>query len=301
MIRLGVILIMLTLAACKSGGDDEAFVDAAGTAPRAADPAASNCEPAAQVDFPIPDNPLFTPDSMGRLADVTCDWQRYQPAAEFCIRPDAPEYTPGGSGVLTDGSDPACRFAGFAGDDSGLYKVQIETPILCPGCRRLFVDLSQIPEGQSLGHAFYAIVSFNPTYTIDPIAHSPNTKNFTNDHLLSPPGTPVATIVGAIDLYAKEYVTHTTKFAHTAIQGPYYIGPWYVNRKGERIHGLYLDVNVGDALDFGEPNLNAIRYIAGYNSGVCPDALLGMPGLNFLYAGCADHPGVSRVALDPFR
>jgi hypothetical protein len=289
------VLLLSMLAACSSGGgtDDLAEIGGQGSAN-------SNCNSSAVVDFPIPDNPLFTPDAMGPLSDVTCDWQRYQPADAFCVQLDAPEYTPGGSGELTDGNDPVCAASGFGPQDANLYKVGIETPILCPGCRRLFIDLSRIPDGQSLGHAFYAIASFNPTYTIEPIAHSPNTKNFTNDHLLSPPGTPVATIVGAQDLYAKDYVTHTTQFAHTAIQGPYYIGPWYLNRAGERIHGLYLDVNVADATDLGDPNLNAIRYVSGYNSGLCPDALLGMPGLNFLYAGCADHPGVSRIALNPF-
>lgn len=283
------------LTACGGGGDEVAGIEGTGAV-------ATSCLLSAEVTDPaIPENPLFTLDPIGPLSDVTCNWQHFQPAESFCVQLDAPEFTPGGSGVLTDGSDPACRFSGFSAADQDLYKVEISTPILCAGCRRFFIDMSQIPEGQSLGHAFYAIASFNPTYTIEPIAHSPNTKNFTNDHLLSPPGTPIATIIGAQDLYAKDYVTHTTQFAHTAIQGPYYIGPWYVNRAGQRIHGLYVDVNVGDAMDFGNANLNAIRYIGGYNSGLCPDALLNMPGMNFLYAGCADHPGFSSIALDPFN
>ncbi len=297
-----IMLAAAVLLACKSNDGGEVFLDTGNRPAGTGQPAAVNCTPAAEVSFPIPQNPLLTLDPIGPLSDVTCDWQHYQPAAEFCVKLNAPEFTPGGTGPLTaDGDDPECRLSGFNADDQELYKVKIDTPILCPGCRRFFIDMSQIPEGRSLGHAFYAIVSFNPTYTIEPIAHSPNTKNFTNDHLLSPPGTPIAALVGAQDLYAKDYVTHTTKFAHTAIQGPYYIGPWYVNRSGERIHGLYLDVNVGDALNLGDANLNAIRYIAGYNSGLCPDVLLGMPGLNFLYAGCADHPGTSSIALDPFH
>jgi hypothetical protein len=287
----------MVLAACNSG--DGSLTSRDVTSGGAG--VGGNCTTSAVVDdFAIPENPLFTPDSMGPLSDVTCEWQRFQPADEFCVKLDAPEYTPGGAGELTDGSDPACKFAGFSPEDTGLYKVQVDTPLLCEGCRRYFIDMSQIPEGQSLGHAFYALVSFNPSYTIEPHAHSPNTKNFTNDYLVTPQDTPLVTVIGTLDSYLKEYVTHTTQFAHTAIQGPYYIGPWYVNRKGERIHGLYLDVNVGGATDLGDANLNAIRYVAGYNSGACPDALLGMPGVDFLYAGCADHPGVSAIALNPF-
>jgi hypothetical protein len=294
------LLAILLLAGCKSG-DGNGVTGAGSENGGSGAVAGGECPPSTEVTFPIPESPLLTLDSLGPLSDVTCEWQHYQPAEEFCVKPDAPEFTPGGTGPLTaDGNDPECRFSGFEPGDTDLYKVQIETPLLCAGCRRYFIDMSQIPEGQSLGHAFYVLASFNPTYTIDPIAHSPNTKNFTNDHLVSPPGTPIATVVTALDTYAKEYVTHTTKFAHTAIQGPYYIGPWYVNREGERIHGLYLDVNVGDAFDLGDPNLNAIRYIAGYNSGVCPDSLAGLAGLNFLYAGCADHPGTSAIALNPF-
>ncbi len=152
------------------------------------------------------------------------------------------------------------------------------------------------------GHAFYALASFNPTYTVDPYAHSPNTKNFTNDELVSPPGTPLPMLIGITDTYDKAYVTHTTKFAHTGIQGPYYIGPWYVNRSGERIHGLYLDIDVMDAQDLGNPNLNAIRYLVGYNSGriSCPDNLLSQFAAgDFLYAGCVEQPGTSSYALDP--
>lgn len=281
---------LLALAACASNeaGTQETTA--------AADDA---CNPSAEVIFPIPENPLVVLDAMGPLSDVSCNWQHYQPAEAFCVQLSAPEYTPGGSGPLTDGRDAACAASGYKPQDTGLYKVTIQTPPLCPGCRRFFIDLSQVPAGQSVGHVFYVLASFNPTYTIDPLAHSPNTKNFTNDWLLSPPDTFISTVVRAQDLYAKDYVTHAGGFAHTAIQGPYYVGPWYLNREGQRITGVYVDIDAAGAIDMGNPNLNAIRYIAGYNDGFCPDALLGLAGLDVLYAGCADHPGTSRIALDP--
>ncbi|MEQ1440133.1 hypothetical protein AAG565_12285 [Fontimonas sp. SYSU GA230001] len=294
--RAALAALTTLLCACASddGADPAPPADPAGDAP---------CVLSAEVRYPIPDSPLFTLDPLGPLQDVTCAWTHYQPAGTFCVKLDAAELTPGGTGTLTDGRDPACASSGFDADATGLYKVAIDTPPLCPGCRRLFIDLGQIPEGGARGHAFYAIASFNPSYTIDPFAHSPNTKNFTNDELVSPPGTPLAMLVNAGDAYFKAYVTHTTRFAHTALQGPFYIGPWYVNRDGQRINGVYVDVDVASAQNLGTAELNAMRYVAGYNDGTasCPDNLLGdYAGANLLYAGCATHPGTSAVAIDPF-
>jgi hypothetical protein len=236
----------------------------------------------------------FQADSMGPMTDVTAHWQRYQPARAFCVKPDAPQYTPGGSGATATGADPACRRSGFATSATGLVKIQIRAPILCPGCRRLFIDFSKIPAGGAQGHVYYHLASANFTYTVDPVAHSPNTKNFTNDKLLAPEGSLQETIIGAIDLHAIAYVADTAHFFHTAIQGPYYIGPWYLNRRGHRINGVYLDVDVEDAGRFPSPQLNEIRYIDGFDSGtLCPaDA-------DAFYVGCVDSFSFSTSVVTP--
>lgn len=298
--------LAFALAACGPGGDGGA-PDAPMDAPAAAAKCASTQVPAANP----PESPSFTLDPLGPFVDVTCDWQRFQPADAFCVKLDAPEFTPGGVGTLTDGNDPACAFSGFTPQDTGLYKVVIATPILCPGCRRLFIDLSRIPPDDPAlqlfyahGHAFYRMMSANPGYTLDPIAHSPNTKNFTNDKLLAPAGSPLEQLIGAADTRFMSYVTGTRFFIHTAIQGPYYIGPWYVNRDGERIGGVYLDVNVIEAAPFGAPDLDAIRYMTAYNSGqlTCPDnAAPFTSGGDLLYGGCVDRIGGSSDAWDPFQ
>lgn len=292
---LTTLCLAALLAAC--GGSSSSATTTSSDTPLAR----ADCQPAPALPLVLPDNPVFTADPLGPLVDVTCDWPRYQPAAAFCVRIDAAELTPGGTGPLTaEGSEPECRASGFSAEDHGLYKVRIDTPELCEGCRRLFIDLSQ--GGKAQGHAFYMIASFNPGHTIDPYSHSPNTKNFTNDALVAPPGTPLQDLIGRADLYMKTYVTHTTKFAHSGAQGGYYIGPWYLNHAGERIHGVYVDLQPS-AFGLGNPNLNAIRYLAGYNSGTPsrPDNLLGdFAGFNFLYAGCVDRAGGSAIALDPF-
>ena len=137
--------------------------------------------------------------------------------------------------------------------------------------------------------------SVNNTYTVDAKAHSPNTKNFTNDKLVAPHGSPQEQVIGAWDLHAIEYVTDTRNFIHTGSQGRYYIGPTYLNRNHDRIDGVYLDVDVADARRLPSPQLNAIGYIAGFNSGtVCPtDA-------DTFYAGCFDWWGMSSTTIDPF-
>jgi hypothetical protein len=121
-------------------------------------------------------------------------------------------------------------------------KIEVRTPPLCTGCRRLFIDFSKIGAGTSYahGHAYYRLASANFTYTVDPIAHSPNTKNFTNDKLLAPSGS------------LQEKV----------------------------LDGAYFDVDVADATAFPSAQLNAIGYAAGFDSGqFCPssdpDALYG--------------------------
>ena len=247
-------------------------------------------------------SPSFEYDAMGPIRDVTANWRYYQPAQAFCIKPDVAEYTPGGVGATDTGRDPACRRSGFKRSATGLVRIGIRTPTLCPGCRRLFIDFAQIPKSNSppsyyaRGHAFYRLASENLGYTVDPIGHSPNTKNFTNDKLLAPSGSVQEQIIGVLDLHlASGYVTDTVHFVHTAIQGPYYIGPWYLSRAGRRIDGVYLDVDVAGATESASAQQNAIGYGAGFNSGqACPS-----DGDSF-YAGCVDWWGLSASTVNPY-
>jgi hypothetical protein len=243
----------------------------------------------------------FMQDPLGPISDVTSTWQRYQPVSAFCVRPDVPEYTYGGVGATATGRLPACRRSGFPASAKGLVLVHVRAPALCPGCHRLFIDFSKIPaknappDTSAHGHVYYHLSSFNWTYTVDPIAHSPNTKNFTNDKLLVPSGSPQQPFVNGFDLHAIAYVGDTAHFVHTKSQGPYYAGPWYVNRAGQRIRGVYLDVDVADATKYPDPSFNAIGYITGFNSGQsCPSDADGY------YGGCFDWWGMSASTVDPY-
>lgn len=239
-------------------------------------------------------------DPMGGLRDVTSHWRHYQPAKRFCVRPNVTTHTPGGTGATATGRDRACRRSGFRRRAKGLVKVHVRTPSFCGGCRRFFIDFSEIPkaspgDGHAHGHAYYHLDSINNTYTVDAKAHSPNTKNFTNDKLVAPHGSPQEQLSGAFELHAIDYVTDTAGFVHTASQGPYYIGPWYLNRDHERVRGVYLDVNVADATQWPNPQLNAIGYVAGFNSGgICPG------DDDSFYGGCFDWWGMSSDTIDPF-
>ena len=243
----------------------------------------------------------FEVDSMGPITDVTAHWPSYQPARAFCIKPDAPQLTPGGSGASASGHERACRRSGFAASASGLYEVHVAAPALCAGCRRLFIDFSKIPAASAppdyyaRGHVYYHLLSANPFYTVDPLAHSPNTKNFTNDKLLSPNGSLQELLSSEFDLHAIAYVTDTAQFVHNSLQGPYYAGPWYLNRAGRRIFGVYLDVNLASAPRLPVAMLDAISYADGFNAGLlCPS------DVDLLYAGCLDWFGVSASSIDPF-
>jgi hypothetical protein len=244
----------------------------------------------------------FQEDSMGPIRDVTKDWLSYQPASAFCIKVDVSQYTPGGAGATATGRNRACQRSGFPASATNLVKIAVHTPPLCPGCRRLFIDFSKIPAHNALpnayahGHVYYRLASFNFTYTVDPIAHSPNTKNFTNDKLIAPSGSPQERLVGALDLHQVfAYVSDTAHFIHTAVQGPYYIGPWYLNRSGQRINGVYLDVDVAGATRFPSAQLNEIGYGAGFNSGqMCPS------DDDAFYGGCFDWGALSATTVDPF-
>lgn len=246
----------------------------------------------------------FNYNALGPMHDVTAHWKSYQPAAVFCVKPETQEYTPGGIGPTVTGADPACRHSGYPRDTKGLVVIRVHTPTLCPGCRRLFIDFGAIPRHDAppryypRGHMFYRFISFNSTYTIDPIAHSPNTKNFTNDKLLSPAGSPREHVIGAMDLHqAFGYAGDTRNFVHTKVQGPYYIGPWYINRAGQRVDGVYFDVDVADATQYpGGRAANDIRYVGGFNTGsVCPG------DQDSFYGGCVNWWAYSASAVNPFQ
>jgi hypothetical protein len=246
--------------------------------------------PAAHAALP------FQADSIGPISDVTAGWQYYQPANVFCIQPDGQQLTPGGAGANASGRNPACRRSGFAASATGLAEVKVDTPALCTGCRRLFINFADIPAtGGARGHVYYHLAAANFTYTVGPVAHSPNTKNFTNDKLITPDGSLQEPIVEAFDTHATVYVADAAYFIHNAIQGPYYIGPWYLNRQGDRIDGVYLDVDVAAATSLGNSELDQIEYVDGFNSGeYCPtDA-------DLLYGGCVDDWSFSASTVDPF-
>jgi len=270
----------------------------------------------------LPPTPLFQ-DPMGPMVDVTLDWQAYQPASDFCIKPNVVDPTDQIVSALmplnpdwqanASGSDPVCAAAGFQPTDTGLYKGHIETPILCQGCRRIFFDYSQIPANDSSqllfyahGHVYFRTSSLNPTYSIDPLQHSPNIKNFTNDKLVAPFDSPQEQIAHAIDTYDMSYVGDTKSYAHTASQGPYYIGPTYrhCDESGcVGINGAYVDVKVDSFGPLPDPNLNLITYQAGFNSGeaTCLDNDFPPYGdANFFYGGCVDHFGFSSGGVNPF-
>jgi hypothetical protein len=245
----------------------------------------------------------FHYNALGPLRDVTAQWQRYQPADVFCVKPETAEFTPGGVGPTVTGANPACRRSGYPHSARGLVVIRVRTPALCSGCRRLFIDFSKIPARNSppdyypRGHLFYRLISPNPTYTVDPIDHSPNTKNFTNDKFVSPNGSARATVIGVLDLHqAAGYAGDTTNFVHTKLQGPYYIGPWYLNRAGRRVHGVYFDVDAADATQLpGGGEANDIGYVGGFDTRrVCPG------DQDSFYGGCVDWWAYSTSTVDPF-
>jgi hypothetical protein len=242
---------------------------------------------------------------------VTAHWQQFQPATTFCVKPNVYEF-PSGTGAVATGRDPACAFSGFRPSDTGLYRVSISTPPLCRGCHRLFIDYARIPSGQPVlgpyyahGHAYFHLTSANPTYTVGPEAHSPNVKNLTNDKLVAPDGSRQADATAALDPHLIAYTGDTRNFAHIGVQGPYYVGPWYVSRAGKRITGAYLDVSLAGAHRLSPEALDTIGYWAGFNSGdaACPDNVLfggQYADGNYFYGGCADHFGSSPQSIDPW-
>jgi hypothetical protein len=245
----------------------------------------------------------FMQDPMGPMSDVTANWQAYQPASAFCIKPNAKQYTPGGTGATLTGRNPVCRQSGFPRKAKGLYKVQIQTPPLCQGCRRIFIDFSKIApntgpgSATASGHVYYHLDSFNPSYQVSPTQHSPNTKDFWNDKLVTPDGSPQQPFVLGFDSHAIEYVSDTKAFVHNQSQGPWYIGPWYLSQGGQRIRGVYLDLDLSGATRLPLAQLNTVGYMAGFDSGgtACPKT-----DDDLLYAGCVDAFGGSATMIDPW-
>lgn len=240
-------------------------------------------------------------DAMGTFVDVSASWQDYQPSESFC--------------VALDGFDGYTSFSGNAGPtcpDSEDLLVEIETPPLCiPNCRRLFIDYSSIPAENDAagglfyarGHVFFRLHAFN-NYTADPIAHSPNIKNVTNDKFFAPYDSPQETVATELDTRAISYVGSTLRHTHSEVQGPYYVGPTYRNTEGHLIRGAYIDVNV-PANAAGAPEMDGIRYWVGYNAGeaTCPDNVVfngDYADGNYGYAACASHPAISESVIDPF-
>lgn len=238
-------------------------------------------------------------DAMGPIQDVTESWTEYQPSESFC--------------VTLDGFDGYTAFSGDPGPtcpESEDLLVEIDTPDLCTGCRRLFINYAMIPEANdpgaglfyARGHVFFRMHAFNPNYTANPLAHSPNIKNFTNDKFIAPYDSPQEQAATAFDTRAIAYVGSTLKHTHSEIQGPYYVGPTYRNHEGRLIRGAYIDVDAQDSL--GVPELDQIRYWVGYNSGeaTCPDNVLfdgEYADGNYGYGACAAHPAVSESVIDP--
>jgi hypothetical protein len=75
-----------------------------------------------------------------------------------------------------------------------------------------------------------------------------------------------------------------------------------VNRAGERIHGLYVDVNVGDATPLGDDMADAFYYQTGYDSGQLTCFPNGSPmtsDADLLYGGCVDRVGGGADAYVP--
>lgn len=240
-------------------------------------------------------------DAMGPLVDVTDDWERYQPAASFCVE--------------LDGFDGYTAFSGDAGpvcEGSDDLLVEIDTPPLCELCRRLFIDYAEIPEANqpgaglfwARGHVYFRLHAPNPTHTVNPIAHSPNIKNLTNDKFVSPEGSVPEQVWTQVDTHAIAYVGSTGRHTHSEIQGPYYVGPTYVNTDGQTVRGAYLDLLAGPAL--GDAALDSVRYWVGYNAGeaTCPDNVLfdgDYADGNYGYGGCAAHPAISESAVWPYE
>lgn len=262
----------------------------------------------------VPSSPL-TQNPLGPLRDVTAAWQRYQPATEFCVKPNVYEFsndvTFSGDADSVTGADRVCRRSGFRRTDTGLHKVRIRTPLLCAGCRRLFLDYARIPHANAApnfyahGHAYFHLQSFNPSYTADPLAHSPNIKNLTNDKLVAPAGSTQEQFFHGFDLHAISYTGDTANVAHSPSQGPYYAGPRYLSRSGRWITGAYVDVDAAGGQALPNDTLNDIGYSAGFNSGeaTCPDNVVQNGQYrdgNYYYGGCVDHFGGSAGTVNPY-
>ncbi len=249
----------------------------------------------------------YAPDEMNVQGHRQDEGSNTEDPAESLHVPQVVEI-PSDTQDTQTGSNPACAFSGFTPTDTGLYEVKIVTPPLCATCVRLFIDYAAIKPSSlgtySQGHAFYRPSSANPSYSSSPTAHSPNIKNFTNDYLVSPPGSAQSQVFSNVDPHLLTYAADTAHFAHTTLQGPYYIGPWYVNQYGDRIDGAYVDVDLAQATQLGQAVLDDIYYGAGYNTdpSLCPDTLANPAynDANYFYAVCINAFGISSDGIDPW-
>lgn len=257
---------------------------------------------------PLPETPL-TQDPLGPMHDVTATAADYQPRDAFCVKTDVFQYPGPGAAAAFTGTDADCAASGFTGNDGGLVKITVGAPPLCGGCRRLFIDFSAIPANAGAvlyahGHAYFHIASLNPATTVEPEAHSPNIKNFANDKLFVPDDSPQRDGVYAFDTYSRAYTGNTAHFVHHEVQGPYYTGPWYVNRDGVRVQGAYVDVQLVPE-DPSPAEIRQLGYGAAFHSGepVCFDEIIGgMFGDGFrdgdgYYGGCIDGFGAARSTV----
>jgi hypothetical protein len=261
------------------------------------------------IGDPLPATP-FTQDPLGPIADVTASWQDYQPRDAFCVYPDSVQYPGPAEAAVSTGADADCAASGFAPAEAGLVKITVGAPPLCEGCRRLFINYSMIPANAlpnvyAHGHVYLHLASLNPSSTVHPEAHSPNIKNFTNDKLFVPDDAAYQPVVHEVDTHDRAYTGNTVHFVHNKVQGPYYVGPWYVNRDGMRVPGAYLDVTI-DPSSAAPPEVhqvNEIGYIAGFHSGeeICFDEIVGDPYRDgdAYYGGCIDGFGAGRTPVDP--
>lgn len=256
----------------------------------------------------------FTDNPLGPIENVTSDWTYYQPATDFCITPDVyevPSFT-GSPCAVTVGRRMASKgtVVSPGTKTTGTYEVKIDTPRLCAQCVRLFIDYRKIPanDGTSMyshGHAYFRLMSFNFTYASDPVAHSPNIKNLTNDYLVAPPGSTNSAVTSQIDPHLLTYAADSANYAHNDTQGPYYVGPGYFNNAGTWINGAYVDVDIENAKEIGTAELDEIVYGAAFDSNPpgCLDSKVGGSTYtdgNYFYGGCINWGGGDPSGVSPW-
>ena len=243
----------------------------------------------------------------GPIRDVTANWLAYQPAQAFCVKPNVGQYTPGGDGPTGTGRDPACRRSGFARGATGLVGDQRPHADPVPRVPAAVHRLLEDPERRQPADLLRPRARLLPA-GVGELHATRSTRSRTAPTPRTSPTTSCSrrrarrrssSIGGARPApVASGYTTDTLNFVHTAVQGPYYIGPWYVNRGGRRIYGVYLDVDVADATAVPgrrQPNDDRLRRRLQLAARRCPnDARLVLRGLRRLV-------GAQRLDRQPVR